>query len=289
VVLYYALGGGLGHLTRARQVLEALGWVPGATVLTASPYALDARVTGGLPVIHVPDRLGRSRAEFRFWLEGLLEAARPSRLIVDSFPGGILGELCGMALPPAIHVGRRLRWRAYAQRLHAPLPPFEVGYLLEPLGEAHEHALVGASRSVEPIELPVPRDGGAAPLVEEPHWLVVHSGPDAETVELIEHAAELRTSSGLDHHILVVSPRPPSWLPDRASWRDIYPITPHLAGAERILTAAGFNVMRETAALRDRHHFIPFPRPLDDQYARAAAAMRQIPHSSRTRPVTLHV
>ena len=25
VILYYALGGGLGHLTRARKVLEALG------------------------------------------------------------------------------------------------------------------------------------------------------------------------------------------------------------------------------------------------------------------------
>ena len=73
VVLYYALGGGLGHITRARHVLAALGDAARATLLTASSFALDARVTGGLPVVHVPDRLGRSRDDFASWLEGLLD------------------------------------------------------------------------------------------------------------------------------------------------------------------------------------------------------------------------
>ena len=41
---------------------------------------------------------------------------------------------------------------------------------------------------------------------------------------------------------------------------------------ERIITGAGFNLMHEAAPFRDRHLFVPFPRVLDNQFARAAAA-----------------
>jgi hypothetical protein len=283
VILYYALGGGLGHITRARRVLAELGCADRATVLTASPYALDPRVTEGLPVLHVPVRLGRDREAFRGWLYAALARLQPDELVVDSFPGGIIGELCGMALPPARHVARRLRWRAYAQRLHGPLPRFEATHVLEPLSEPHARVLEECSRRLEPLELTtVP---GASSLVgEHPHWLVVHSGPDEELIELVGYAAERRTGA----EIVVVSPRPPSWLPEGSQWRDIYPVGPHLAAAERIVTAAGFNLMNETAPLRERHHFIPFPRPLDDQFARsAAAAMRHLPLARRARSVTL--
>ena len=92
------------------------------------------------------------------------------------------------------------------------------------------------------------------------------SGPDAEVVELAERAAELRADGTL---ILVVSPQRPSRLPVRAQWRDVYPVGPYLTHAEGIVTAAGFNAMRETAELRARHCVVPFTRPLDDQFARA--------------------
>jgi len=47
VIVYYAIGGGLGHLVRARAVLHTLG-VADAVLVTASPFAKDARVTGAL-------------------------------------------------------------------------------------------------------------------------------------------------------------------------------------------------------------------------------------------------
>jgi hypothetical protein len=259
VILYYALGGGLGHLTRARRVLAALDLSERATLLTASRFARDPRVTGGLPVIGVPARLGRDRAAFRRWLAGALAALDPEELIVDSFPGGILGELCELALPPARHVARRLRWPAYAARLAGPLPRYEVAYALEPLADDHARELAWCARRVQPLALPVEPAG--APLVDEPHWLVVHSGPDAELLALLGRAAAAP-------RIVVVSPRRPSRLPARAQWRDVYPVAPHLAHAERIVTAAGFNLVQETAALRERHVRVPFPRALDDQFGR---------------------
>jgi hypothetical protein len=262
VILYYALGGGLGHLTRARKVLEALGTE--ATLLTASRFAGDPRVTGELAVLRVPRHLGRDRDRFRDWLDGALAALRPAELIVDSFPGGILGELCGMALPPARHVARRLRWAAYAQRIAGPLPRYDVIYELEPLSHDHACALTGP---IERLTLPVASLGG--PLVDEPHWLVVHSGPEHELDRLLAHAVDAP-------RIVIASPRRPVRLPERAQWRDVYPVAPHLPHAERIVTAAGFNLMQETAHLRDRHTFVPFERALDDQFTRSGFAQELV-------------
>jgi predicted glycosyltransferase len=248
VILYYALGGGLGHLTRARKVLEALDLTRDAVLLTASPFGADPRVTGGLGVLKVPRRLGYDREAFRAWLRPVLREA--DELIVDSFPAGILGELCGMALPPARHVARLLRWDAYITRLDGPLPSYDVIYELEPL--AHD---LGPT---QPLELPQAPIG--EPLVDEPHWLVVHSGPQSELDELLRQAQDAPK-------LVVVSPLA----------TDVYPVAPHLAHAERVITGAGFNAVHENARWRERHIFLPFPRGLDDQFARAEKVLRQKP------------
>jgi hypothetical protein len=235
VLLYYALGGGLGHLTRARKVLAALE-LEDAVLLTASRFGADPRVTGPHRALKVPRRLGHDREAFRAWLAPLLREA--DELIVDTFPGGILGELCGIELPPARLVARRLRWEVYERRLRGPLPHYAVTYEVEPLG-------VG-----EPLELP--RAAVGEPLADEPHWLVVHSGPQSEMDTLIARA------SGAPK-LIVVSPLA----------HDVYPVEPHLAHAERIVSGAGFNIVHEAAPYRARHVIHPFPRRLDDQFARA--------------------
>jgi hypothetical protein len=255
--LYYALGGGLGHLTRAGRVLDALAEGEDAVLLTASPFGHDPRVTGGRPVINVPPHLDRDRgAAFARWLAPVLREF--DALLVDAFPGGILGELCELRLPPARHVARRLRWPAYARRLRgAPLPRYEVAYVLEPLAPDHAHALDGCAREVRPLALPRTSRLGD-PLAEGPHVLVVHSGPEAEVARLVAEAAD-----GLP--VVVVHP----------AHRDVYPVAPHLAHAERIVTGGGFNLMHECVPYAGRHVAIPFPRPLDDQHARVRARYSQ--------------
>jgi hypothetical protein len=271
MILYYALGGGLGHLTRATRVLAALGYRDRAVLLSASNYARDPRVTEGLPVVRVPPALGRDRAAFRAWLVDLLRGLAPDRLLVDSFPGGILGELCGMELPPAEHVARRLRWPAYAQRLDRPLPRYEVTRVLEVLDERHAQRLAHCSERLEPFELPAPGVDAGEPLLARPHWLVVHSGPDSEVVALARRAAARLRHAGSRAALLVICPQAPSWLPPRAQWRDVYPAAPCFGHAEKVVSAAGFNVMTETRAVRDRHDVVPYFRALDDQHARALA------------------
>jgi hypothetical protein len=76
----------------------------------------------------------------------------------------------------------------------------------------------------------------------------------------------------------------PSWLPDRSQWRDVYPAAPHFAHAERLVTAAGWGAIRDGAPFRDKHRYIPYPRALDDQFARAAVARGA---NDETRRITL--
>lgn len=270
MVLYYALGGGLGHLTRARRALDALGLRGDAVVLTASPYARDPRVTGGVPVIEVPRRLGHDRSAFRRWLGATIHDLAPDELIVDAFPAGILGELSGLALPPARLIARRLRWPAYRRRLAGPPPQYAVTHVVEPLSGAYGEVIRSLSDHVVPLPLAPPRPDADAPLHDGPHVAVVHSGPPEELSELVELAHELRP----DPHarVVVVSPRRPPRLHGSTVWSDIYPVAPHLGHAEVIVTAAGWGAMHDTEHVRDRHRFVPFPRALDDQFARARLA-----------------
>lgn len=122
------------------------------------------------------------------------------------------------------------------------MPSYETIYEVAPI--AHD---LGPTRP-----LALPRGPVGAPLVDEPHWLVVHSGPEHDVEHLIARAHRAPK-------LVVVSPR----------HRDVYPVAPHLPHAERIVSAAGFNVMQEAAPWRERHTFVPFPRALDDQFARA--------------------
>jgi hypothetical protein len=198
----------------------------------------------------------------------------PQELIVDSFPGGILGELRGIDLPPAVHVARRLRWDVYRRRLRGPLPRFRKTFVVESLTPEHEHALSGFSSESERLELPAIGQAPADLLLDGAHWLVVHSGPDHETVELAQYAAELQVLERSPAPILVISPVRPSWIPAGGTWRDLYPVAGHFERAERIVTAAGFNAIRETELVRERHRCIPFERKLDDQFGRAAAMQK---------------
>ncbi|MEY4581528.1 MAG: hypothetical protein RL701_6231, partial [Pseudomonadota bacterium] len=115
-LVYYALGGGLGHLVRARAFLHTLGLRDRALVLTASPHALDARVMEGLAISLVPEHLERDQQALQSFLADEISRVAADCLCVDTFPAGLLGELEGITSPPHVqrwHVARLLRWNVY--------------------------------------------------------------------------------------------------------------------------------------------------------------------------------
>jgi hypothetical protein len=265
MILYYAIGGGLGHLTRGRRVLQKLGLAERAALVTASPFARDPRVTGGLPVIEVPTLLERDPAAHWRWLREVLAAERCERLLADTFPAGIHGELAGLNVP-VDYVGRILRWPAYLDAAGHPEMRFETSWLAEELTEDHDDFVRRSSGRVALLDLYV--DAAPSPA-RDPYWLLVHSGPEDEVHELIGYTQELRELSGATCEVLVAT-RVRVPLPPRFALVDVYPVTQLLAGAERIVSAAGFNIMSETAALAAKHDAVPMERRFDDQFLRAA-------------------
>lgn len=267
MILHYACGGGLGHLTRARAVARARGQERETVLLTASPYADDARVTGGMPVIRVPEPATATAAGMRAWLRQVVAAERPDEFVVDAFPAGLLGELAGgiAADIPLTLVARDLRWPAY-RHLAPRLPPYATVYAIEELSEDYAAALAAAGLIPQPLALTLP---AAAPQPPGDHWLVVHAGPAAEVDELFAYAADLARADGLRPELRVVSPRRPAGAA-AAHYCDAYPAAALYPAAARIITACGFNALHETLPYRERHHFLPLPRRYDDQYRRAA-------------------
>lgn len=272
MLLYYAMGGGLGHLTRARAFLHTLGFEGEATLFTSSHFAGDPRVTGGLPVVNVPAVLDGDREGLRALLERTISDLGARHLVIDAFPAGLLGDLAdGTPLPGLAlwHVARLLRWERYAADTSPRLPRFEKTFVLETLHDDHRRALEEASVETRHLDLVDPPTDPPEPL-EAPYALVVHSGPDEETNDLVACARELLRADGSGARIVVVSPERPRDLTANASWLDAFPATSLYAGAERIVAAAGFNVVRQTAPFRAKRFLVPYPRRFDDQFARAA-------------------
>src|SRR5580765_3154103 len=177
-LLYYALGGGLGHLVRACAFLHTLRLGANAIVLTASAHARDARVAAGLDLLLAPAELQDDAARLRDWLANAIERLAIDRVCVDAFPAGILGELCDFVPPRAVewwHVARLLRWDAYAPLLHGAPPRHARAFRLEPLHTAHQVFLDAHCARIEELDLidePCTASPPMRPAV--PYWLVVH-------------------------------------------------------------------------------------------------------------------
>ena len=267
MILYYAAGGGLGHLTRGRRVLEALGLAEDAALITTSIYASDTRVTGSIPVIPVPSHLEHAPTEHHAWLRDLLRIHPGERLIADAFPAGIQGELSGLPIPMD-HVARILRLDEYRRAVPDGIPHFGTTWIVEELTLDHETFVRQHSNRVETLAFRRETIESLAPA--EGFWLIVHSGPEDEVQELIAYTATLRDLAASPPARIVVASRCSVALPDGFEPTDVYPAVRLFPSASRIISAAGFNVIHETTPWTAKHEVVPFPRRFDDQYLRAS-------------------
>lgn len=278
-ILYYAPGGGLGHMRRAAKLAQQLDFGSGWVLAASAAPALARWLPAGAKLEIIPAELSNQPAALREWINALLARLAPSALYVDAFPGGLFGECCGLALPAGmetIHVARLLDWARYAQRLTAPLPRFNRILMLEPLHHAHQQALEAASSSIQPLILDAPvttdvakPDKAAAATTPNnaPLWLIAHSEPLDEVHDLLAYAQAAARAEHVAPRFAVISACAGTapgveWHAD-ADAIDWYP------RASRLFTAAGFNTLHETRPWRQRQHIMPMPRALDDQFERA--------------------
>ena len=279
--LYYAMGGGLGHLTRAVAFLRDSGIENDSIILSSSPFLTDKRVVGNIRTIAVEKSLENDRSEYQKYLQNLFAELKLQKIFIDSFPFGIIGEFVGFEFDKSVEINylaRHLRWKNYSALIGAELPRFARTFLLEDLENDHLNFVETVSRRIIPFDLTYstpdlsPKDLETYQFILEtkkPFWLIVHSGNEAEISELVEFAAEMREIEAIETNLILISPTQFSTTINNFFQFDIYPTSVLFEKAERIFSAAGFNVMKQTERFKDKHFFIPFERRYDDQFWRA--------------------
>ncbi|WP_018655994.1 hypothetical protein [Actinomadura flavalba] len=253
-------GDGLGHLTRLHAYLHTLAITDPVTYVTSSPFVHDPRVTRPPGTAACP-------------VTGGTRAGVAEEVVVDAFPAGRAGELWARDVPGGVratHLARLLRWDVYRRRLPADPIRYDRTYVLEELHPEHLAYLHEVSREVVPLTLVDP----PARVAPVGGWIVVHSGPAAEIADLVGYARDMAAAEGVRPELTVVAPGRPA-LPDGVRHLDLYPAWPLGATADRIVTAAGFNAVRQFAPWRGKHRVLPFLRTLDDQFARAARTRQE--------------
>jgi hypothetical protein len=291
MIVYYALGAGLGHLTRARAVLHTLNIEKQATILTNSPFASNSQVLGDIPVRAVkanvcagirPGSQDIADAAIR-----TLQAMQPDELILDAFPCGLYGEINAdvkarqLQNTKITYVARLLRWDSYMEVMPDAPGSVEKTLVLEPLLPQHDHFVRTISTRVENMNhLSYPEHAPTDQLVEsieiasggQPFWLVAHSGPSHEVLELIAYAVEMRQLEQAQVCLVVAgNVRLVEPLPEFVRFLPAFtfPLDYVVYRAERVVTACGFNSMRQLEPISHKHRYMPFDRRYDDQYTRA--------------------
>lgn len=234
----------------------------------------------GLPSIEMPYRfpsipartLDRIRAMERRCLAEADHILTPSATLARN-----LARICaGMGVAPAritvIPNGADLPSQSMRRPAGTPRK-YQASYVVEALAAEHGKFLAENSERVLPLELsPYRKSRTENPFGKNPAWLIVHSGPAAEVRALIEFAS--RQAKNTAPRFVVVSPRAidlPAGV-ERIAHPRAWELFPH---AERIVTACGFNSMREAAPWRAKHLFLPLERRFDDQHLRAERAQGQ--------------
>jgi hypothetical protein len=272
--LYYANGGGLGHLTRAKAFLHQLGIGKEIAILTSSKSAKDKRIVGDLKIIAISENFAQNKEDYRDFLQKVFIENQIKKIFLDSFPAGILGEFADFNFgeTEVFYIARLLRWKNYSQFLTNKTPHFKKTFVLENLENEHQKFIENYSEKIENIELIYPNfetqdEKIAQKIIREktPFWLIVHAGNDAETLELLNYAKEMRELEKAKVDLILITPNENSY---KNSF-DIYPAARLFPFAERIFTACGFNVFQQAKNFRHKHFFLPFERRFDDQFQRA--------------------
>lgn len=285
MIVYYAPGGGLGHLTRARAVLHTLGVRDKVLVITSRNLHTAQTVFEGRPHTEIgilPRELERTPGQLRLWLQSLLRDANPAELYVDTFPAGILGELCGLTCPnhlQILHIARLLRWENYKNVITRDPPLFHNTFCLELLGEEHEGFVRNQSKEIQTLQIEDPPGNVSDSIrrkilelksVGSPLWLIVHSGPAEETKELLAYAREVSRMEELQPRFLLIKPEKSADSINGSLQWQYYPAHVLFPYVDQIVTACGFNAIRQTEPYEQIHRYLPFPRRYDNQFLRAA-------------------
>jgi len=305
MILYYAVGGGMGHLVRASKFATHKNW-QNFVVLTAYKPE-EQKVFDSSMIETIDQELVHQPSELWQYILQLLTSKNIKEFYLDTFPSGILGEIPDWKNNPIsqhcnlFYVARRLNWQTYAPKVPTAFladsehqsPQFKASYIVEELGEQQQQFVEQNSERVEQVSLPavsqlnsLSKPTFVKGVIDKlknssgEKWLIVHSGPQKEVEELMRYAEEisrLEAEGNPTQKQLFVCTMVDSLEPNGLSQSTFiqfrhYPAIELFPHFDRLFTGCGFNTMNEAKLFSGKHHFLPFPRKYDDQFLRASKA-----------------
>lgn len=273
MLIYYAMGGGLGHLMRASAFLS-MNRIGDYRIITASPFA--TRLFEPSRLFTIPREFEKHTGLLRQYMQDILDHNYPDSFVIDTFSHGILGELNGLNWEKTrlSYITRRLKWERYKDRAVSEIE-FKKTYILETPEQEHLEFIKSFSGEIVEYDLLYPehdidRNSRLALDSGKEKWFVVHSGPVGEVGRLISYARQSAAGMSADPDLLVISQVNPSvkdtW------WCDTCPVHGYFKFASRLITACGFNIMKQASRREIPHDYFPFNRKYDDQFWRAEQA-----------------
>lgn len=273
MILFYSVGGGLGHLTRFSAFYEVSGLNEPVTIVASSPFVKDNRVVAGIHrTIIPPFSASKDQQSLVEWFQKLINELSPEKVYIDAFPGGILGELNHVRFPAECKLyllARIIKWQSYQERIPDFKLHFNKVFILEALAAEYVSFLTKVSDQTENLQLPMPPISVPPITVSDNAWLVIHSGPDSELQQLLEKVEKDLEKSDEKPEVIVIYPgKRPAFVRDDFRFENLYPSFALYPSARRVYSAAGFNMVHQMRDFRYKHHVMPFPRLIDDQFAR---------------------
>jgi len=213
MLIYYAVGGGLGHVSRAYKVLDALDIKPGQTKIITAHDSVPTAVGTSHDLLSVPASWAKSPSLLSKQLATWVEEFSAKRLLIDTFPMGIRGEIDQSLLPPELsfdYIARFLKWPPYLRSALGAIEcstkegsingfvgvqhhglKFENIYAVEQMHPEQAAFVTGACSQTMNLKLkPLTATVVDYNLPKE-YWLVVHSGPAEEVGQLIALADDM--------------------------------------------------------------------------------------------------
>ena len=277
MILYYALGGGLGHLTRSIAILSALPEEVRSDfmLMASSEHAMLASASVPCTFNVVPNDVMASKSAYYEYLNDCMLQNRIRAIVIDTYPFGLLHEWNELAPNlPRLLIARYLKTAMYDKDKGSATMTQNYPTKVLCIEELDDMYFIKMKRysDVELIDDPIILEGpevASASAVElskkyvfnDKDWLVVNSGGVDELNLLTGFAKDLMSKAG------VQNPEPSVLSTEHG----IYPANTVISSFANIVSAVGYNMAATALSDADKgtkHHFLPFERRFDDQFLR---------------------
>ncbi|TXE11601.1 hypothetical protein FUA26_05910 [Seonamhaeicola algicola] len=274
--VFYAQGGGLGHLTRIDALIKLLKIKPNEVVI----------ITPSLFVTYFNYRFVNLswKTPAIIWTNIVLDYIKHHNITtfyVDAFPFGLKGELIPVYKKHStlnyVYISRILKWPFYLDTIQPNIKiTFNKTLLLEKLYNIHYNWILQHSKSIESLNIFACKPQKSKPLLASPHIIIVHSGGKNDVIKLCDFVVK---NENLEQNITVFVFTQVNIKYNHAQFKiltNFYPVSIYFKHAEKIYTGCGFNVVHELKAYKTKHVMLPFEKLYDDQHFRKTAVNTKI-------------